>query len=207
MCIVEAYPDNWGSDNSCHGDNDYLHLMSDHLNYVCHHAINYQISNCLLVFRWWVKGGFPHKWGDVGKIFEINWVTLGMWWEYPGWTLDPSPQSFACFHFSLSCYHKRQKENRTNRERQNANCKKFHFIIRPKSVSCVLLSTAIYMACKSRVNHLHLHIWTFYSYTYILVMCVYIFTLRWGQCKYLSNTLTWFCVNVWECVCVYITYP
>jgi hypothetical protein len=88
-------------------------------------------------------------------------------------------------------------------ERQNISCKKFHFIIRRKSVLCVLFSTAVYMACKSCVNHLHLHIWTFFL-TLIFLSCIYIFTLTWGQCKYLSNTLTWFCVNVQECVkCIY----
>jgi hypothetical protein len=92
-------------------------------------------------------------------------------------------------------------------ERQNT-CKKFHFIIMWTPVWCMLLSTAVYTACRScvNVNHLHLNIWTFYSYIYILVVYIYIyiFTLTWGQCKYLSNTLPWFCVNVWECVkCLY----
>ncbi len=73
-------------------------------------------------------------------------------------------------------------------ERQNNSCKKFHFIIRPKSGRvCYCLQPYI-----RHVNHLHLHIWTFYLYIYILVVYIYTFTL------------TSFCVNVWECVkCIY----
>ncbi len=57
-------------------------MLSDHQNYVCHHTRNDQISNCMLVFHWWVEGGFPDNWGDIGNIFENNWVTLGTWLEY-----------------------------------------------------------------------------------------------------------------------------
>jgi len=54
----------------------------------------------------------------------------------------------------------------------------------------------------------------FYTYTYIIVIDIYIyiyiyiyiilfFALTRGLCKYLSNTITWPCVNVLEHVGVY----
>ncbi len=61
--------------------------------------------------------------------------------------------------------------------------------------------------CKSNVivNHLHLQVQIFNAYIYPIAVYIYIFyfilflfflILTQGQCKYLSNTLTWPHVNV-----------
>jgi hypothetical protein len=66
----------------------------------------------------------------------------------------------------------------------------------PTSVVCVSVNSRVYTACKSSVsvNHLQLHVKKIYAYTY--PVAVYIFTLTWGQCQYLSNTLARAHVNV-----------
>jgi hypothetical protein len=61
------------------------------------------------------------------------------------------------------------------------------------------MSIAINTVCKSNVivNHLHLQVQIFNTYIYPIAMYIYIyFILTRGQCKYLSNTLTWPHVNV-----------
>jgi hypothetical protein len=67
------------------------------------------------------------------------------------------------------------------------------------------VSIAIHTVCKSNinVNHLHLQVQIFYTCTYPVAGYIYIiFTLTWGQCKYLSHTLTRPLVNVLGCVSV-----
>jgi hypothetical protein len=73
---------------------------------------------------------------------------------------------------------------------------------------CMYMLIPIYTTCKScaNVNQLHLYVWTFYTYIYNVVVYICFPTLTWGQCKYLSNTFTWTCVNVlrvYMCKCIY----